>query len=90
MSDKEKVHIVPLNDIFDHTTEFYSCNCKPAIDEENDLVIHNAFDSRELNKFKSEIKPLLNQAIEFIDSLNDGGDWKDGWVEKVDKILSDS
>jgi hypothetical protein len=89
MSDKEKTHIVPVNDIFEHTTEFYSCKCIPVINEEDDIVIHNAFDSRELNEFKEEVKPLLVQAIEFIDSMNDGGDWKEEWVEKVDKILSD-
>ena len=44
-------HIYPLNDLRDHITDGFArglrCWCKPTIDEEANLVIHNALDGRE-------------------------------------------
>ena len=40
------VHVIPTADSKEHTP-YTHCHCKPQIDWENQLVIHNAFDHRE-------------------------------------------
>jgi hypothetical protein len=42
----ELTHIYPLNDFREHEMKA-DCWCKPSIDEEDDLCIHNAMDQRE-------------------------------------------
>jgi hypothetical protein len=42
-----KQHIYPTNDIKPHNTDDGECWCNPTIDEEDNLVIHNAMDQRE-------------------------------------------
>lgn len=45
----ETNHIVPVNDLIEHTdTEDCSCNPKVEIHENGKLVIHNAIDRREV------------------------------------------
>ena len=43
------VHVLPLNDIKEHT-ESTKCHCKPRIEVvgANLIIIHNAFDHREI------------------------------------------
>jgi len=41
-------HVVPINDIDEHDTEGNQCKCDPEIKILDELVIHNAFDGREL------------------------------------------
>lgn len=40
-------HIYPCEDIKPHVTDGGECWCNPTIDEEDDIVIHNAMDQRE-------------------------------------------
>lgn len=40
-------HVIPCNDLKEHECSRH-CWCTPAIDEEDELVIHNAMDRREL------------------------------------------
>ena len=40
-------HIYPMNDLREHILEGRSCWCKPTLDEEDLLVIHNSLDGRE-------------------------------------------
>lgn len=44
------VHVYPVNDTCEHDTESTQCACNPKVDfsEGEGLVIHNAFDCREL------------------------------------------
>lgn len=45
-----KYHVLPVNDIREHQENGVICECKPEIrieDEENWLIIHNAWDGRE-------------------------------------------
>lgn len=45
-----KFHVLPVNDIREHQENGVICECKPEIrieDEENWLIIHNAWDGRE-------------------------------------------
>lgn len=44
----EWVHIVPINDLQEHNTDNHICDCNPELDHENELVIHSAFDGRDL------------------------------------------
>lgn len=41
------IHVYPVNDTVEHDTESISCWCKPRIEENGQLVIHNSFDGRE-------------------------------------------
>lgn len=40
-------HIYPVGDLREHNTESLGCKCKPFIDWDNYLVVHNAYDKRE-------------------------------------------
>ncbi|MCK4500888.1 hypothetical protein KAU11_10335 [Candidatus Babeliales bacterium] len=48
---KTPIHIMPVNDIRPHT-EKMTCNCKPKVESRNKtmLVIHNAYDGREIRE----------------------------------------
>jgi hypothetical protein len=48
-------HIYPINETERHVLEGYSCPCNPKIDWENELVIHRAFDHREVVEEANEI-----------------------------------
>jgi len=43
------IHVVPLNDWFEHNEDGTECHCGPRIIVENgvSIVIHNAYDDRE-------------------------------------------
>jgi len=41
-------HIYPLNDVFEHDLSGLDCECNPEIDFNAELVIHFAFDGRDL------------------------------------------
>lgn len=41
------MHIYPVDDLREHVVEGTKCWCKPQIDEEYDVLIHNALDGRE-------------------------------------------
>ena len=43
-------HIYPINDDKEHDTESLKCECNPTIDWDNMLVIHNAWDFREIKE----------------------------------------
>ena len=50
-------HILPINDLKEHTESSY-CECDPTVDVQdsgNVLVIHNAFDGREAVEQANEI-----------------------------------
>ena len=47
MSERLVQHIYPCEDIKPHVTDGGECWCNPTIDEEDDIVIHNAMDQRE-------------------------------------------
>ena len=54
-------HVYPINDTFDHNLEGHECDCNPFIDFKNDLVIHSAFDGRDLiEELGDEIVDLPN------------------------------
>lgn len=57
-------HILPLNDTKEHT-ESSQCPCNPEILQENHtrLIVHNAFDGREV------VEQLLNHNI-IVNQLN--------------------
>ena len=43
-------HIIPRNDIIEHTTDdsnSWSCVCAPRVDIDNMLIIHHAMDCRD-------------------------------------------
>ena len=43
-------HVYPLNDLHEHITEGVECPCNPAVEVigADLLIIHNAFDNREI------------------------------------------
>ena len=47
-----KIHIYPLNDVYEHDTESEFCKCNPKIEDK--LIIHNSFDGREYVEKKYE------------------------------------
>lgn len=43
------IHVYPLNDFLEHKTDGEGeCFCKPWIEENGKLIIHNSYDKREL------------------------------------------
>jgi len=53
----DTIQVVPENDIFEHT-ETENCGCNPVVEDVNGsrLIIHNAWDNREIheNDFTSQ------------------------------------
>ena len=49
-TEKERFAVVPISDIKDHDDFNENCHCNPIVrEEENEIVIiHNAYDPREL------------------------------------------
>jgi len=41
-------HIYPEKDSSPHCLNYVLCSCKPKIDWNNHLIIHNSFDNREI------------------------------------------
>lgn len=41
-------HVYPLGDLRPHITQEGKCWCHPIFDDEEQLVVHNAMDQREL------------------------------------------
>ena len=41
-------HVYPVDDLYEHNLEGTDCTCNPFVDLENELVIHYAFDGRDL------------------------------------------
>jgi len=56
-----KQHVYPLNDLRPHATDGRQCPCAPS--HENDIVIHNAFDGREIVEREQVWQALLNEEI---------------------------
>jgi hypothetical protein len=50
-------HVTPVNDLRGHNTEDTICECEPIINVINGdlLIIHNAFDQREILEQVNEI-----------------------------------
>jgi len=48
------IHIIPICDIKEHEKSPY-CHCKPRVDWDNSIVVHNAFDHREAVEIAKEI-----------------------------------
>jgi len=44
-------HIYPINDKREHDINTLYCDCEPRIDWENNMVIHNAWDMREIEEY---------------------------------------
>lgn len=55
------VIIIPVNDIEEHEEELTTCKCNPKVIFENGemIIVHNAFDGRELEE---QINDLLNNS----------------------------
>ena len=53
------IHILPINDLKEHT-EQSTCDCKPKVITENGelICIHNAFDGRQ---FKEQLLETINK-----------------------------
>jgi len=41
------IHVYPIDDLREHVVEGMECWCKPQLDEEYDVLTHNALDGRE-------------------------------------------
>ena len=48
------IHVIPNNDIHEHESTIY-CHCKPEIRWGERIVIHNAYDHREVVEIAKEI-----------------------------------
>jgi len=53
------IHIIPVNDLKPHEEEGTACKCEPRVEflEGGMLVIHNAYDNREIIE---KVNDLLN------------------------------
>lgn len=47
-------HVYPVNDLKEHDTESKTCHCQPRIDWKHQIVIHNAYDLREVKEYLDE------------------------------------
>lgn len=41
-------HVVPTNDLEEHDCESFDCKCNPDIHYDDMMVVHNAFDKRDV------------------------------------------
>lgn len=48
-------HVYPHHDLKEHDTGSLECECRPEIDYENELVIHNSYDGREAVEWAEDI-----------------------------------
>lgn len=49
-------HVYPVGDLREHVTEGTTCWCRPNIEQDGALIIHNSMDQRE--KYETgELKP---------------------------------
>lgn len=55
-------HIFPINDEQEHDLESTLCLCSPSIDWELSLVVHHAFDHREIVEEAQQILDAFNTA----------------------------
>lgn len=54
-NNKQIINVLPINDIRPHIESQY-CLCKPIIEEEGLLIIHNAYDGRDrVEQFEAQI-----------------------------------
>ncbi len=43
-----KAHVYPENDTYEHELDDVICPCNPRVERNGDLVVHNAWDNREM------------------------------------------
>lgn len=55
-------HVLPINDLIEHETEGFECQCNPKIDFKNEIVIHSAIDRRECFE-QSKDSPFMGEEI---------------------------
>ena len=55
-TDKHITHVLPIDDLKPHNEEGTECDCVPIIEEYEHgvVVIHNAYDGRELGEEESQ------------------------------------
>lgn len=63
MCENGDVHVYPLDDLREHITEGTECPCEPTIEVigASLLIIHNAFDHRE----------IVEQAVDIMNEMAD-------------------
>lgn len=44
----QRCHLVPCDDLRPHAERGINCKCAPSIQQDGELVVHYAFDGREL------------------------------------------
>jgi len=47
--------VYPVNDTKLHDIDSADCECKPTLDEENSILIHNSFDCREAVEWAEDV-----------------------------------
>jgi hypothetical protein len=49
MSEPERIHVYPIDDLFEHTMSI-DCDCEPRVEQYDDctIIIHKAYDLREV------------------------------------------
>ena len=48
-------HIYPVTDLIGHDTDSENCYCRPSVDRDDLLIIHNAIDNREFDEIEKQI-----------------------------------
>lgn len=48
MNTSNWLHVLPINDLKPHKEQGFDCECEPKIDWDNELIIHNSYDGREM------------------------------------------
>lgn len=48
--NRERVHVVPLNDSFLHRTVRDECECGPRVEDDHRIFVHASLDGRELKE----------------------------------------
>jgi hypothetical protein len=50
---KDNVHVLPVNDSFDHKETGFNCKCNPKLQKQLNgvfIIVHNSYDGRELKE----------------------------------------
>ena len=58
----DNFHVYPNNDLKEHNTSSFDCDCNPEIkpQEGNMIIVHNSYDGREGLEWVNEILKITN------------------------------
>lgn len=92
--NQQIIHVMPVNDLREHTNKSCQCDCNPRIElvpvenstpaRNNIIVVHNSYDRRE---FKDLIKELAKHLELALDYIHNSDCTNPTWIRSAHEIL---